>query len=113
MRVVQAQVAERARIAREMHDVLAHWIFLVAMHSGVFVYCIDFMSEQVSETAEVVRESANQALTELRAVLGVLCDVPGVEAPADGSPEPPQPTLGDLDTLVAESRSGGATVLPD
>ncbi|GAA3704973.1 histidine kinase [Terrabacter ginsenosidimutans] len=113
MRVVQAQVAERARIAREMHDVLAHRISLVAMHSGALAYRIDLAPEQVAETAEIVRESANQALTELRAVLGVLRDVPGVTAPPDGSPEPPQPTLGDLDTLVAESRSGGATVLLD
>lgn len=113
MRVVQAQVAERARIAREMHDVLAHRISLVAMHSGALAYRTDLAPEQVAETAEIVRESANQALTELRAVLGVLRDVPGVEAPADGSPEPPQPTLGDLDTLVAEARSGGTTLSLD
>jgi signal transduction histidine kinase len=113
MRVVQAQVAERARIAREMHDVLAHRISLVAMHSGALAYRTDLTPEQVSETAEVVRESANQALTELRAVLGVLRDVPGSGAPADGSPQPPQPTLCDLDALVTEARSGGATVLLD
>ncbi|HET9633236.1 MAG TPA: histidine kinase [Terrabacter sp.] len=113
MRVVQAKVAERARIAREMHDVLAHRISLVAMHSGALAYRTDLTPEQVSETAEVVRESANQALTELRTVLGVLRDVPGVDAPADGSPEPPQPTLDDLDTLADEARSGGTTVSLD
>ena len=113
MRVVQAQVAERARIAREMHDVLAHRISLVAMHSGALAYRTDLTPEQVAETAEVVRESANHALTELRAVLGVLRDVPGPGAPSDDSPQPPQPTLDDLDTLVAEARSGGATVLLD
>ncbi|GAA2747150.1 histidine kinase [Terrabacter aerolatus] len=113
MRVVQAQVAERARIAREMHDVLAHRISLVAMHSGALAYRTDLTPEQVSETAEVVRESANHALTELRAVLGVLRDVPGVDAPADGSPEPPQPTLGDLDALVDEARSADTTVSLD
>ncbi|WP_156023134.1 sensor histidine kinase [Terracoccus sp. 273MFTsu3.1] len=113
MRVVQAQVAERARIAREMHDVLAHRISLVAMHSGALAYRTDLTPEQVSETAEVVRESANEALTELRAVLGVLRDVPGSGAPADGTPQPPQPTLADLDALVAEARSGGTTVRLD
>ncbi|GAA2486134.1 sensor histidine kinase [Terrabacter carboxydivorans] len=113
MRVVQAQVAERARIAREMHDVLAHRISLVAMHSGALAYRTDLAPEQVAETAEIVRESANQALTGLRAVLGVLRDVPGVDAPADGSPEPPQPTLADIETLVAEARSGGTTVSLD
>ena len=113
MRVVQAQVAERARIAREMHDVLAHRISLVAMHSGALAYRTDLTPEQVSETAEVVRESANEALTELRAVLGVLRDVPGSGAPADGTPQPPQPTLGDLEALVSEARSGGTTVRLD
>ncbi|MBW8731597.1 MAG: two-component sensor histidine kinase [Terrabacter sp.] len=113
MRVVQAQVAERARIAREMHDVLAHRISLVAMHSGALAYRTDLTPEQVSETAEVVRASANEALTELRAVLGVLRDVPGSGAPADGTPQPPQPTLADLDALVTEARSGGTTVRLD
>jgi signal transduction histidine kinase len=115
MRVVQAQVAERARIAREMHDVLAHRISLVAMHSGALAYRTDLGPEQVAETAEIVRESANRALTERRAVLGVLLDVPGAGsgAAADGAPEPPQPTLGDLDSLVAEATSGGATVRLD
>ena len=113
MRVVQAQVAERARIAREMHDVLAHRISLVAMHSGALAYRTDLTPEQVSQTAEVVRQSANHALTELRAVLGVLRDVPGTGALGDGWPQPPQPTLCDLDALVTEARSGGTTVLLD
>lgn len=125
MRVVQAQLAERARIAREMHDVLAHRISLVAMHSGALAYRTDLSPQEVRDTAEVVRESANRALTELRAVLGVLRDVParhggavgGVLDPADGHdldgtrlPEPPQPTLSDLDALVAEATSAGALV---
>lgn len=113
MRVVQAQVAERARIAREMHDVLAHRISLVAMHSGALAYRTDLRPEQVAETAEVVRDSANRALTELRAVLGVLRDVPGAGGVSDGMPEPPQPTLDDLDSLVAEATSGGTVVRLD
>ncbi len=111
MRVVQAQVGERARIAREMHDVLAHRISLVAMHSGALAYRTDLRPEQVAETAEIVRDSANRALTELRAVLGVLRDVPGAGGGLDGgAPEPPQPTLEDLGSLVAEATSGGSIV---
>jgi signal transduction histidine kinase len=125
MRVVQAQLAERARIAREMHDVLAHRISLVAMHSGALAYRTDLSPQEVRDTAEVVRESANRALTELRAVLGVLRDVPARDGGAVGGvldsagrhaldatplPEPPQPTLSDLDTLVAEATSAGALV---
>ncbi|HET7799227.1 MAG TPA: histidine kinase [Humibacillus xanthopallidus] len=132
MRVVQAQLGERARIAREMHDVLAHRISLVAMHSGALAYRTDLSPQEVRDTAEIVRDSANRALTELRAVLGVLRDVPGPESGAVGGvgagaaggagaeaadrqvgrqlPEPPQPTLRDLDTLVAEATSAGALV---
>ena len=51
MRVVQAQVAERARIAREMHDVLAHRISLVAMHAGVLAFRTDLPAEQQAATA--------------------------------------------------------------
>jgi signal transduction histidine kinase len=142
MRVVQAQLGERARIAREMHDVLAHRISLVAMHSGALAYRTDLSPAEVRDTAEIVRESANRALTELRAVLGVLRDVPAPEGGAVGGaaggavggaaggavgsavggavgrpdplgerlPERPQPTLRDLDTLVAEATSAGALV---
>ncbi|RKT79953.1 signal transduction histidine kinase [Terracoccus luteus] len=112
MRVVQAQVAERARIAREMHDVLAHRISLVAMHSGALTYRTDLSPDEVAATAEVVRSNANQALTELRAVLGVLRDVPTTTdpSPAGAAPDAPQPTLCDLDALVEETRSSGADV---
>ncbi|WP_460626109.1 sensor histidine kinase [Intrasporangium mesophilum] len=135
MRVVQAKLAERARIAREMHDVLAHRISLVSMHSGVLAYRKDLTPDEVAATAEIVRDSANKALAELRAVLGVLRDVPGANGSeagtspggssggsagasaggsagdAVGAPEPPQPTLRDLDELLAEATTAGATVV--
>lgn len=110
MRVVQAQVAERARIAREMHDVLAHRISLVAMHSGALTFRTDLSQAEVAETAEVVRANANLALTELRAVLGVLRDLPSSTATQLSGPEAPQPTLADLGTLVAEARTAGSRV---
>jgi len=100
-RVGQARTAERARIAREMHDVLAHRISLVAMHAGALAYRTDLPPEKVAETAGVVRDNAHAALTELREVLGVLRD------PAPGAPEPPQPTLADLDELIADARASG------
>ncbi|WP_207555884.1 sensor histidine kinase [Intrasporangium flavum] len=123
MRVAQARVAERTRIAREMHDVLAHRISLVAMHSGALAYRDDLSREEVTATAEVIRSSANQALSELRDVLGVLRDVPLPSRPdAAGSPdaqkvpdasvpERPQPTLHDVEELVAEARAAGTDVV--
>lgn len=113
MRVVQARVAERTRIAREMHDVLAHRISLVAMHAGALSYRTDLPAEQVAETAEVIRSSANRALGELREVLGVLRDVPdsnGELARSVDAPEAPQPTLADLQGLLDEARATGGQV---
>lgn len=113
MRVVQAKVAERTRIAREMHDVLAHRISLVAMHSGALSYRTDLPQEQVAETAEVIRTNANRALGELREVLGVLRDVPGADEALAETPEAPQPTLADLDELLDEARAAGARVVTE
>lgn len=106
-RAAEARANERARIAREMHDVLAHRMSLVAMHAGALAYRTDLPREQVAETAKVVQQGAHDALTELREVLGVLRETDG-EAP--GGPEPPQPTLADLDELFAEARRGGTEV---
>lgn len=106
-RAAEARANERARIAREMHDVLAHRMSLVAMHAGALAYRTDLPREQVAETAKVVQQGAHDALIELREVLGVLRETDG-EAP--GGPEPPQPTLADLDELFAEARRGGTEV---
>ncbi|WP_166843851.1 sensor histidine kinase [Isoptericola sp. BMS4] len=106
-RAAEARANERARIAREMHDVLAHRMSLVAMHAGALAYRTDLPREQVAETAKVVQQGAHDALTELREVLGVLRETDGA---VPGAPEPPQPTLADLDELFAEARRGGTEV---
>ena len=103
LRVEQARSGERERIAREMHDVLAHRISLVTMHAGALAYRTDLPPEQVRETAQLIQAKANEALTDLRQVLGVLR---GSDAP-EGRP---QPTIADLDYLLDESRSGGMVV---
>ncbi len=107
----QARLTERSRIAREMHDVLAHRISLIAMHSGALVFRDDLTREEVVEAATVVRDSANLALAELRDVLGVLRDP--VHADPDASAVmPPQPTLLLVDDLIAEHvRAGGLVAL--
>lgn len=118
MRVAQAKVAERARIAREMHDVLAHRISLVALHSGALTYRTDLTPTEVADTAAVVRSNANLALTELRTVLGVLRDVPDASGATcarsggsvTGSPAPPQPTLADLQRLVDDAEAAQTRV---
>ena len=104
-KVAQARGAERTRIAREMHDVLAHRISLVTMHAGALAYRDDLPPEQVREAARTIQETAHQAMTELRGVLGVLRDGPG-----DAAPELPQPSAGDLRILVEEWARAGMRV---
>jgi signal transduction histidine kinase len=102
-RMDQARVTERTHIAREMHDVLAHRISLVAMHAGALTYRDDLTRDQTAETAEVIRANAHLALTELRDVLGVLRDTNDHAK----RPERPQPTLGALAELLEECNAAG------
>ena len=102
----RARMAERTRIAREMHDVLAHRISLLALHAGALEVRPDLPPEQVRETAELLRATARQALEELRGVIGVLREEPGQEP----VPPAPQPTLSDIRRLVEETRSAGANI---
>jgi len=97
--------AERTRIAREMHDVLAHRISLVTMHAGALAYRTDLTVEQMRTTATVIQENSHEALVELREVLGILREGPG-----DAAPELPQPSAQDLPGLFAEARSVGMRI---
>ncbi len=105
LRVAQARTNERARIAREMHDVLAHRISLVAMHAGALAYRTDLSSEETAKVAGVIQDNAHRALTDLREVLGILRD-----GEQHAAPEQPQPTLHDLDDLLADERRFGARI---
>jgi len=102
LRLEQARHAERTRIAREMHDVLAHRISLLSLHAGALEFRPDAPPEEVARAAAVIRASAHQALEDLRAVIGVLRDGSDGEAP-----QPPQPTLAALPGLLEESRAAG------
>ena len=100
--------AERTRIAREMHDVLAHRISLVALHAGALAYRDDLTRTETRETAQTIQGNAQLALSELRQVLGVLrsgADNEGIEGV-----EPPQPTLAELPALLADAREAGSAV---
>ncbi|RYB95192.1 histidine kinase [Nocardioides oleivorans] len=102
LRVGQARSNERARIAREMHDVLAHRITQVSMQAGALAFRDDLDRERLREGLGQIQAQANNALHELRDVLGVLReDDPG---PATARP---QPTYADIAGLVAEARSLG------
>ncbi len=107
LRTVQARTAERARIAREMHDVLAHRISLLTLHAGALAYREDLEPQEVRKAAGIIQDTSHQALTDLREVLGVLRAGPG---PGAALPELPQPDADDLPELIAEARSAGVRV---
>lgn len=99
-----AVLAERNRIAREMHDVLAHRISLVSMHAGALAFRENLAPEETRAIAKVIQENAHASLTELRSVLSSLRE----DAPT--GPEAPQPTLSDLPALIDEARASGQLV---
>jgi signal transduction histidine kinase len=97
----RAREAERRRIAREMHDVLAHRLSLLSVHAGALEFRPDAPATEIAQAAAVIRTSAAAALAELRQVITVLRE--------DGGPVagPPQPGLDQLPDLLEESRSAG------
>lgn len=99
LRVEQAREAERRRIAREMHDVLAHRLSLLSVHAGALEFRPDAPAEEVAEAAGVIRATARTALQELRNVIGLLRE--------DVDEDRPQPTLAQVPALVEESRAAG------
>ena len=107
LRVAQARYQERAQIAREMHDVLAHRLSLLSLHAGALEYRPDAPPADIAQAAGVVRASAHQALIDLRDVIGVLRG-PALEGTEQ--PDRPLPTLADLPQLVEESRQVGVRV---
>ncbi|TVZ00934.1 sensor histidine kinase [Trebonia kvetii] len=106
-RVAEARAGERARIAREMHDVLAHRLSLLATYAGALSYRPDAPPEQLSRAAEVIRSGTHQALDELREVIGVLRAEETGDPTAGGRP---LPGMADLDRLIEESRGAGTPV---
>ena len=107
LRVSQARGTERERIAREMHDVLAHRITQVSMHSGALAFRDDLAADELRAGLTQIQGKANEALHELRGVLGVL---------RDGSGEPvdqPQPRFADIEEMVVEARRSGMNVTYD
>ena len=98
----EAREAERRRIAREMHDVLAHRLSILSVHAGALEN--GPLPPEYREAAHVIRTSAHAALEELRQVIGLL------RREEPDAVEPPQPTLAELGALVEESRSAGLAV---
>jgi signal transduction histidine kinase len=107
LRAEQAQRLAREAIAREMHDVLAHRLTLLSVHAGALEFRPDAPTAEVARAAGVIRDSAHEALQDLREIIGVL------RSPGESDGDRPQPTLATLDSLIAESRLAGMKVTLD
>jgi signal transduction histidine kinase len=106
LRAEQAQQRAREKIAREMHDVLAHRLSLLSVHAGALEFNPGAPAREVHQAAAVIRQSAHQALEDLQEVLAVLRTAPRDTDTA----EPPQPTVSELNRLVKESQAAGMRI---
>ncbi|MFD5478177.1 sensor histidine kinase [Streptomyces hawaiiensis] len=96
---------ERLRIARDLHDVVAHHIALVNVQAGVAAHVMDKRPDQAKEALAHVREASRSALDELRATVGLLRQSGDPEAPTE-----PAPGLDRLDELTGTFRSAGLRI---
>ncbi|MFF4603574.1 sensor histidine kinase [Streptomyces sp. NPDC001339] len=100
---------ERATIARELHDVVAHHMSVIAIQAEAAPYRVKDTPPELATSFATIRENAVAALTELRRILGVVRSE-DPDAFADTNPEAPQPTLASLDSLLDSVRGAGLTV---
>ncbi|MFF5477243.1 sensor histidine kinase [Streptomyces sp. NPDC012935] len=117
-RAQRTLLEERSRIARELHDVVAHHMSVISIQAQVAPHLVENPSDELKENLDGIRQNALEALTELRRVLGVLRsehpdapDNPAAAGTGTGTaPHAPQPTLDRLDALVDNTRAAGLTV---
>jgi signal transduction histidine kinase len=100
----RAAAAERTRIARELHDVVAHHVSLMAVQAEAATSLLPGRPAEAAQSVEVIAATARQALTELRRLLGVL------RGPADQLETAPSVSLADLGTVLDQVRRSGLAV---
>jgi signal transduction histidine kinase len=100
----QAAAGERARIARELHDVVAHHVSLMAVQAEAAASLLPGRPEQARQSVEIIGDTARQALTELRRLLGVL------HGPGEDPQTGPSPSLGELGAVLEQVRGTGLPV---
>jgi signal transduction histidine kinase len=103
--VRRAVADERAQIARELHDIVAHAMSVIAVRSGVARMVIDTDPGQAREALTIIETTTRRSLHEMRLLVGMLRDVGDQRAELS-----PAPGLGDLDRLVTTTATAGVTV---
>jgi signal transduction histidine kinase len=108
LEVERAQISvaeERLHIARELHDIVAHTLSVIAIQSGVGRHVLDAQPEEARKALAAIETTSRSALNDLRWVLGVLRS-----EEADGANRNPAPGLADIDRLLGECRAAGLDV---
>jgi signal transduction histidine kinase len=105
--VALAAAGERARIARELHDVVAHHVSLMAVQSEAAASLLPGRPEEAGKSVEVIGRTAREALTELRRLLGVLRGPADVDGRATTAPSP---SISQLDDVLGQVRQAGIAV---
>jgi signal transduction histidine kinase len=107
----RAVADERLRIARELHDVIAHSMSLITAKAAVANYLIDSHPDGVRSALTVIEDTGRHALAEMRRMLGVLrSDTPEPDPGGTGGERAPAPGLTDLPVLAEHARQGGVQV---
>jgi signal transduction histidine kinase len=99
----RASAEERVRIARELHDVVAHAMSIIAVRSGVARMVLDVRPEEAREALGIIEGTSRQALHEMRALVGVLRDAEDGGQPADRGPAPGLASLPGLIAHISEA----------
>ncbi|MFF7341507.1 sensor histidine kinase [Streptomyces sp. NPDC008163] len=102
----QAAARERARIAREMHDILSHAVSLMIVQAEAGPVAVRTAPERAEAAFDAISETGRDAMVQLRRMLGVLRE----EGQGPGAPRSPQPALDGLPALVERVRSSGLAV---
>jgi signal transduction histidine kinase len=106
-----AAAQERARIARELHDVVAHHVSLMAVQSEAAASLLPGRPAEAGKSVEIIGQTAREALTELRRLLGVLRGPASPASPAGRPPSTaPSPSISELDEVLVQVRKAGVTV---
>jgi signal transduction histidine kinase len=93
--------AERLRIARDLHDVLAHGIATINIQAGIAAHVLHDRPQHAEQALRTIKRTSGEALRELRGVLGVLRQAD------ESQPRAPAPGLGQLDALLASTTHAG------
>jgi signal transduction histidine kinase len=99
----RASAGERVRIARELHDVVAHAMSIIAVRSGVARMVLDVRPEEAGEALGIIERTSRQALAEMRLLVGVLRDAEATDLAADRGPAPGLASLPGLVAHISEA----------